>query len=52
MKAYGKPRSATAKRNIRGTSRACPCCIPRGSYSKPASKSYKAKMRLSVLLTI
>jgi hypothetical protein len=45
LKAYGKPRKSCANRKIKGTSIDCPCCTPRGSNSKQATKAYKAKER-------
>lgn len=45
MKAYGKPRDHYAKRKFRGTSIACPCCIPRSTKNKSPTKSYKKRAR-------
>jgi hypothetical protein len=43
MKAYGKTRRDCANRNIKGTSRPCPCCIPRSRHR--AGKDLKKKAR-------
>lgn len=45
MKAYGKPRCDCANRKIRGTSMACPCCIPRSTHRKSQTKVYKRRAR-------
>ena len=45
MKAYGKKRKAAPKRNIRGTSRPCPCCIPPGSTKASGGKVLKKRAR-------
>ncbi len=43
MKTYGKPRIEHANRKIRGTSMACPCCIPH--KAKIGGKIFKARAR-------
>jgi hypothetical protein len=42
MKTYGKDRQAYANRKLRGTSMACPCCIP---WSASKGKAFKARAR-------
>ena len=43
MKAYGKSKRNTAVRKIRGTSMACPCCIPNRRAN--TTKVYKKTAR-------
>jgi hypothetical protein len=43
MKAYGKTRRLCANRTRKGTSRPCPCCIPREGHR--AGKELKKKAR-------
>lgn len=45
MKAYGKDRRAHANRKRRGTSMACPCCIPLSTKLKSPTKVYKKAAR-------
>ena len=43
MKAYGTTRKESANRNISGTSRPCPCCIPKSRYR--TEKAFKVRAR-------
>jgi len=45
MKTYGKKRTEYAARHLRGTTMACPCCIPRSTHRKSATKVYKKSAR-------
>ncbi len=45
MKAYGKKRKECANRKKRGTSMACPCCIPRQTHRKSQTRVYKKRER-------
>lgn len=45
MKTYGKDRKAYANRKRRGTSMACPCCIPRATHRKSKTRVYKKRAR-------
>jgi hypothetical protein len=45
MKTYGKDRQAHANRKRRGTSMACPCCIPLSTKLKSPTKVYKKAAR-------
>jgi len=45
MKTYGKDRRAYANRKRRGTSMACPCCIPSSTKRKSRTKVYKKAAR-------
>jgi hypothetical protein len=45
MKTYGKDRKGHANRTRRGTSIACPCCIPRSTKLASNTKSYKKRAR-------
>lgn len=45
MKAYGKNRKSAPKRNIPGTTRACPCCIPPSTRSASGKKALKKRAR-------
>jgi hypothetical protein len=45
MKTYGKDRKGHANRTRRGTSMACPCCIPRSTKLASNTKSYKKRAR-------
>ena len=38
MKTYGKARCLNAKRNVPGTNRPCPCCVPRNTKEKVFAK--------------
>lgn len=45
MKAYGQERIAEANRHLPGTSRPCPCCIPRSAWRKRSTKVLKKRAR-------
>jgi hypothetical protein len=45
MKAYGKRRDECANRRIRGTSMACPCCIPGTTWHRSKTRKYKKRER-------
>jgi hypothetical protein len=45
MKAYGKDRRSYANRKLRGTSMACPCCIPSSTHRKSQTKAYQKRAR-------
>jgi hypothetical protein len=45
MKAYGKDRRGYANRKLRGTSMACPCCIPSSTHRKSQTKAYQKRAR-------
>lgn len=45
MKTYGKDRRGCANRKRRGTSMACPCCIPLSAKLKSPTKAYKKRAR-------
>ncbi len=45
MKAYGKQRVECANRKRKGTSMACPCCIPHSTKKKSGTKVYKKRER-------
>lgn len=45
VKTYGKKRVEHCMRHIKGTSMACPCCIPRSTHRKSTTKVYKKAAR-------